>query len=165
MIEAVIFDLDGTLIHLPVDYEGLFKEFKKIMKTDDIHPLTEKISKQNQKNKEKIFKIWDKFELNAFEKTTIIEKGLSLYKEFSEKKKALVTLQGKALVNSVIKHFNFCFNFIITRENSLHRVEQLQIAQKKLKTPFKNILFVGNTMDDLISAEKVKCQFLMVKTE
>ena len=29
MIEAVIFDLDGTLVDIPINYERLFEEFKK----------------------------------------------------------------------------------------------------------------------------------------
>ena len=45
MIEAVIFDLDGTLIDLPIDYSKLFEEFSKIMKTTIAHPITRAISK------------------------------------------------------------------------------------------------------------------------
>lgn len=165
MIEAVIFDLDGTLIHLPINYERLFREFSKIMKTTDIHPLTQKISKLDGKTKNEIFEVWDKAELEVAADVTAKNEGITLYKKFLGKPKTLVTLQGKALAQKVLEHLDLSFNFVVTREHCLSRVEQLKIAAEKLGTPFQNILFVGNTDDDLLAAEKVGCQFMRVKDE
>ena len=53
MTEAVIFDLDGTLINLPIDYEKLFREFSEIAKIDDVHPITKIVSKLDEKTKKK----------------------------------------------------------------------------------------------------------------
>lgn len=162
MIKAVIFDLDGTLIHLPINYEGLFQQFSKIMKTTDIHPLAKKIPKLDEKTKKRIFEVWDKAELDVSANVTRKDEGIAIYKEFSEKPKALVTLQGKALAQNVVKRLDLSFNFVVTRENSLNRVEQLKIAAEKLRKAFPNILFVGNIDDDFLAAKKVGCQFLRV---
>jgi len=165
LIKAVIFDLEGTLIHLPIKYERLFREFSKIMKTTDIRPLAQKISKLDEKTKKEIFEVWDKAELEVSADATAKNEGITLYKKFLGKPKALVTLQGKALVQKVLERLDFSFSFVVTRERCLSRVEQLKIAAEKLGTPFQNILFVGNTDDDLLAAEKVGCQFLRVKDE
>lgn len=165
MIEAVIFDLDGTLIHLPVDYERLFQEFSKIMETTDIRPLAEKIPKLDGKTKKKIFEVWDKAELAVSANVAGKDEGIAIYKKFSEEPKALVTLQGKALVQNVLEGLNLSFNFIVTREHCLDRIEQLKIAAEKLGTPLQNILFVGNTDGDFLAAKNVGCRFLRVKDE
>jgi len=163
LIKAVIFDLDGTLIHLPIDYEKLFQEFGKIMETADVRPLAKTISKLDEKTKKKIFEAWDNTELAALADATVNDEGISLYKKFSEKPRALVTMQGKALVQIMLERLGLSFNFVITREYCLNRVEQLKIAAAKLRAQLQNILFIGNIDDDFLAAKKVGCQFLRVE--
>lgn len=163
MIKAVIFDLDGTLIQLPIDYPKMYAVFKKIMKTDQIRPLLETVVKLDQETKAQVFKAWDKAELAVAEKIPPNHEGMSLYQKYSDKPKALVTMQGKAIVDVVVDRCALHFDFIATREDSLSRAEQLAIAAEKLKTPLQNILFIGNTDGDAAAAEKVGCQFLRVK--
>ena len=163
MAKAVIFDLDGTLIRLPIDYGKLLKEFSEIMETNNVRPLTEKISKLNDKTRKNIFEVWDRFELAALKDVTVNEEGISLYKKFHKIPRALVTMQGKALVQIVTNRFELSFSVVITREDSLDRVVQLQIAVQKFKTQSKDVLFVGNTEEDNRAAKKIGCQFLRVK--
>jgi len=159
----VIFDLDGTLIHLPIDYDKLFREFSKIMKTDNVRPLTKTMCKLDGKTRKLVFKTWDRAEAEALTGMITNDDGISLYKKYSEKPNALVTMQGKALVKTVLKRLGLSFNFVMTRENSLDRAEQLKTAAEKLKTPLSNILFIGNTDEDRLTAKTVSCQFLRVE--
>lgn len=163
MIEAVIFDLDGTLIHLLIDYEELFREFKKIMQVDNIQPLVDAVSRLDKKTRGQVFRVWDNAELAAAAKMTVNEEGMKIYKKFSQKPKALVTMQGRTIVKNILAQLRLSFNVIVTREDSLNRTEQLKNAAEKLKTQFQSILFVGNTENDSLAAEKIGCQFLRIK--
>lgn len=163
MIEAVIFDLDGTLIKLPVDYEAMFAEFKKITKTQKIRPLLETVAKLDLETKKQVFKVWDKFELDASGKVTPNAKGMQLYREHSGKPRALVTMQGKAFVKTVLDRYGLCFGFVFTREDSFNRAEQLKCAVEKLKVSCQNVLFVGNTEGDAHAAKEAGCSFVRVK--
>ena len=164
MIEAVIFDLDGTLINLLIDYEKLFREFSKILKTKDIQPITKIISNLDEKTKKRIFQVWDEKENLAWKKGTIKKEGLAIYSKFDDKPKALVTMQGKSLVQEIMNSSGLMFDSVVTREDSLGRTEQLQIAAQKLGVPLgKKILFVGNTEGDATAAKKVACQFMRVE--
>lgn len=162
MIDAAVFDLDGTLVNLPIDYEELFQEFSRIMKKEDIHPVTETISRLDGETREKIFAVWSKAENAALKGMTINDEGMALYKRHLTKPKALVTMQGRELVLRILKSLDLSFDLIVTREDSLDRVNQLRTAAQSLKVRFQNLLFIGNTEGDLLAAEKVKCQFQRV---
>ncbi len=131
MISAVTFDLDGTLINLPIDYDKLFQEFRKVTKGKNARPLTKTIPKLDENAKKKIFEIWDKMESEAFKHLTINAEGMALYEKFKTEPKALVTMQGKLLVQKFLNRFSLSFDYIITREQSLDRIEQLKIAAEK----------------------------------
>jgi len=163
MIKVVIFDLDGTLVHLPINYEKLFTEFRKIIGTSNIHPLTQKISELDAKTRKKIFDVWNNFELKAVPNLRLNMEGMALYKKFSKKRRALVTMQGKPVVDIITGRLKLHFDAIITREETLNRSEQLKIAAQKLGVSLSNILFVGNTNEDSLAAEKVGCKFLEVR--
>jgi len=162
VIAAVVFDLDGTLVDLPVDWEGLFAEFKVIMHVDNVRPVAETVSKVYAETRKQIFEAWDKAELAVSKTCTTNEKGMKIYRENADKPKALVTLQGKKAVEIIAGEFKLSFDVILTREDSLSRSEQLLMAAENLKVPPKNILFVGNADTDATAAEKVGCQFLRV---
>jgi HAD superfamily hydrolase (TIGR01549 family) len=163
LIEAVIFDLDGTLIHLPIDYERLFQEFGKIMKTENVRPLTKTVARLDERTRKRLFKAWDRAETEALAGMTTNNEGIAVYKKFSEKPRALVTMQGKALVDTVLERLGLSFDLVITREDCLDRSKQLRTAAEKLGTPVQNILFIGNTDEDRLTAEILSCQFLRVR--
>ena len=160
---ATVFDLDGTLACLPINWEELFEELKGIMHVDVIRPLVDVVSRVDEKTRKEVFAAWDIAELAIFEKVTICGEGMKLYQESKGKPKALVTLQGKKVVKIIMERFGLSFDAVVTREDSLSRAEQLTIVSEKLKVPIKEILFVGNADSDEAAAKKVGCQFLRVK--
>jgi HAD superfamily hydrolase (TIGR01549 family) len=163
LIEAVVFDLDGTLVRLPIDYEKLFSEFRKIMRVEEVRPLVDTVSKLDPITRGRVFKVWDKAELSVSERITINEEGVRIYEEYAGKPKALVTLQGRQVVEIILERFSLAFDVVVTREDALKRDEQLRIASEKLKTQFQNLLFVGNTDGDSAAAKRAGCEFLTVK--
>jgi phosphoglycolate phosphatase-like HAD superfamily hydrolase len=162
VIAAVIFDLDGTLINLPIDYEKFEAEIKKISKKNNIKPITKTITNLDGDLKSKVFEVWTELEFKAWKKSSINQKGIDLYKKYLELPKALVTMQGQKLVGEISTNLKLSFKFVVTRETSLDRVQQLKIVKDKLDLDFQNILFVGNTDGDEKAAKTVKCQFVRV---
>jgi len=163
VIEAIVFDLDGTLVRFPIDYETLFEEFRRIMGVCEVHPVVEVVSRTDGKTRELVFNAWDRAELAVASNTVVNEEGMKTYIEFFEKPKALVTLQGKKVVEVVLKQFGLEFDTIVTREDTLFRTEQLKIAIAQLDVEAGNVLFVGDTEGDAAAAGKTGCKFLKVK--
>jgi len=162
VIKAVIFDLDGTLVHLPIDYRKLFREFKKVINIEKVRPITQTVAGLDRETREKVFAVWDAAELEAFPQMIVKEEGLKIYQRFSTKPKALVTMQGRRIVEKILKAANLSFNVTITREWSLDRVEQLREAVRRLYVTSEEVLFIGDTHNDEISARKIGCNFLRV---
>ncbi len=162
MIDAVVFDLDGTLFHVPIDYERLFEEFKKILQVENVRPLIYTISKTSEKNKKLVFVAWEKAERLAFEKISINKSGIAIYRMYKDKPKALVTLQGQVLVNAILRKYDLSFAAVITREDDLFRENQLTKAAERLNVEIQNLLFVGNTEGDAAASKKLNCQFQKV---
>jgi HAD superfamily hydrolase (TIGR01549 family) len=162
LTKAVIFDLDGTLINLPIDYDRLFQELGKIMKTKEVRPITTTVARLDEKTKKKAFEVWESIELDAFEKMTVNDEGMDLYRRFSDKPKALVTMQGITLTQNVFESLGLSFDSVITRADSLNRREQLELAAKKTGKTLRDTLFVGNTDEDAHAAEEAGCRFLKV---
>jgi HAD superfamily hydrolase (TIGR01549 family) len=163
MIKAVVFDLDGTLANIPIDYEKLFEKFRKIMNMDNVRPLADTVSKVNTQTRKQVFKAWDTEELAVSKKITFNEEGIGIYRKFANKPKALVTMQGKKVVKIILEKAELAFEFIVTREDTLSRVEQLEKATETLGAQHKDMLFVGNTNNDSIAAKKLGCQFLKIE--
>jgi len=163
VIEAVIFDLDGTLIHLPVNYERLIQEFEKVSQAESFHPLLEAVSKLDEVARGQVFKIWDLAELAASAGITVNQEGMKIYSFFATKPKALVTMQGNAVVNAILEKLGLTFEVILTREDSLDRAEQLKLATEKLDASFGDVLFVGNSENDALAARQVMCSFQKVR--
>jgi HAD superfamily hydrolase (TIGR01549 family) len=161
MIEAVVFDLDGTLVNIQIDYEKLYARIEE-QERIKIKGLTATLQKLGKEEREKAFEIWTKEEFEALPKMTVNEKGMKIYKTYSGKPCALVTMQGKETVKVILKKLGLKFRFIITREDSLDRVEQIRIAIKKLKVDAGKVLMIGDRESDSIAAQKVGCQFLRV---
>jgi phosphoglycolate phosphatase-like HAD superfamily hydrolase len=132
---ATVFDLDGTLFCLPINWENLFEEIKRILNVDVVRPITEILSKVDQQTKVQVFKVWEDAETSVYENATPCTEGMDQYIEAEGKPKALVTMQGKKIVDSLLTRFNLSFDVVLTRDDSLNRVEQLKMASQKLNIP------------------------------
>jgi len=162
LVEAVIFDLDGTLVNLPIGYDELFDQFKKIMKTENIQPITETVARLDRKTRMQVFKVWDVAEAKALPRIAPNSGGIAVYKAFLNAPRALVTMQGNAIATAILKRLSLSFDAIVTRDDSLSRTKQLKKAAQQLRTKPQNVLFVGNTEGDRAAANEFGCRFLKV---
>ena len=109
MIEAVVFDLDGTLVRLPIDYERCLRSLSESCMLTRCGPSWTPFRRRMRPTRALVFRAWDKAELAVSGKITVNEEGMKIYREFEDTPKALVTLQGKEVVDAIKDHFGLNF--------------------------------------------------------
>ncbi len=162
---AFIFDLDGTLVDLPINYQAMFGEFKQIMGIPEVRPILKTVAEiKDAQIRKRVYDTWERYEMAVLHQTIFHEEGIRIYRAHIDKPKALVTMQSKKTTKAILDKFKMNdFKAVITREDSFNRAEQLKMAAAKLDVPLKNILFVGNMDNDAEAAKIAGCQFKLVK--
>lgn len=161
-VRLVIFDLDGTLIYLPINYEKLRNEICEILRIKCADSILEAVSNLDEKTRAKIFNIWSRLELESLPNIVEVPEGIKLYKSFQHIPKCLVTLQGREVVKRILKKTGLQFDYIVTRENSLSRSEQIKIIIEKFKAKSSEVLVIGDRESDRKAAEENGCKFMFV---
>lgn len=163
-VKGVIFDLDGTLVRLKIDYDRLKRRLHEETGLSEQVHLTEMMELFSDEKRDRLMAIWTSEELEAISSMTNNDKGMQLYETFSDRPRALVTLHSKRTVERVKEKTGLTFNFTISREDSLNRYHQIVIALNRLGIPPRNTLVIGDRLTDAIAARKAGCFFHSVKS-
>jgi phosphoglycolate phosphatase-like HAD superfamily hydrolase len=159
---AYVFDFDGTLFALPVDWNALRRDLAPVVGArlegvSIFQAIKEAISLRKEL-KDKLFAVADAREIPAAEKAVPIDGAVESIRRLSTRSRlALVTMQGTAACNRVLSRYSIknCFAAVLTREDSLERSEQVLAALAILGVPAGSALFVGDKLNDVIAGRKV----------
>lgn len=173
MIKGIIFDLDGTLVRLPIKYDLIQNNLKKIFNTqEEFKPLIASIVSHARGNSTKIDEAFASIceeESRAANDLEIIENAFDVLEFFKSKKLklGLVTMQCREAVDKVISKFDqlSIFSSIISRDESYDRKEQIEKTLEKISLLPDEVIIVGDRIHDVVSAKKVGCRAILVNRE
>ena len=173
MTKCIIFDLDGTLIRLPIRYEILQKNLQNFFHTEDnLSPLIPSIinqAKNNQNIIDDAFKIVCDEELIATESLEEIEGLHDVIKYVTSKNYtiSLVTMQCKRSLDIILKKLNLEENFssILTRDDYPDRFLQIQKTCESLNLIPSNVTMIGDRIHDINSANQANCKSILVNRD
>ena len=170
MIELVIFDLDGTLIKLPVRYDFLRNELRDNFNIQGelfLIPMILDKTKENEEVKRNAFELICKEECNAIDGLEIHEGAIEVIKEIHSRNKkiALVTLQCERAANKILESIGIknLFVNIFTRDDYTDRSEQIINTMKKFNINADKTLMIGDRINDFESAERVGCKSIIIR--
>ena len=170
--ENFIFDLDGTLFAIPVDWVAVRNELAALIKEPiEGTPLFQRVNQVISVRpalKESMFSIIESHELKAADSVKPMPGAVELvYSLFEVSRLALVTLQGKRVCAEILRKHKLLdlFETVVTREDSADRSAQLEAALNRLGVRPKDVLFVGDRLNDVVSAKKVGVPVALVGRE
>ena len=165
MIKGIIFDLDGTLVRLPIKYDKIFTKLQNLFDTqDEFKPLIQTIIKKaNNDSKiiEKAFNIICEEEVIAANNFKVIESSIDILNYFKNKNYSLclVTMQCMKAAKIVLDKMQISelFSSIITRDISSERSIQIKKSVDVLSFFPDEVMVVGDRIHDVVSAKQVGC--------
>ncbi len=158
---AYVFDLDGTLFTIPVDWAEVREEVARLAGGPfDAVPLfmkVEQLVSVHPSMKETLFALLDRHELAAVGGAKPTEGAVALLQRLEKGSRlGLVTMQGLAACDRLLGryHVGELFDVIVTREDSLDRGEQVRLALKTLGARPEETLFTGDRLNDVAGGRK-----------
>ena len=170
MSKCIIFDLDGTLVNLPIRYELIQKKLKELFNTEsEFTPLLPSIIEHadcNQNLIDTAFELLCDEELIASECLEQIEGSQELIDDILSKNYtiSLVTMQCKKVAEIILEKINFSekFSSVITRDDSTDRSIQIKKTYESLNFMSSDVIMIGDRIHDIDSAKKAGCSSILV---
>ena len=169
MIKGIIFDLDGTLVRLPIRYNIIFEKLEILFDTkDEFKPLIPTILTKANND---VNLIQQAFNLICDEETIaannfeVIDNAIEILDYFKNENISLglVTMQCKKAAKLVLDSMNISnhFSSIITRDDSHERTTQIKKSVKFLSLSPQEIVVIGDRIHDINSAKQVGCSAIL----
>ena len=170
MYEALISDLDGTIANLDIDWEALRRRVRALLNTD--HPLKPlgasipEAARGDPRMIEEAFKIVERAELEAAMNAVHDEATVQVFSRLKRwnVKIAVVTMQAMRSAETALLRIGVrgYVDVLITRDHSLSRREQLELALKRLGVDRGRAVFVGDTVYDLKAGREAGLYTLII---
>jgi len=165
-----VFDMDGTLISLPVDWDKVRTELQRLTGTSlKFNPFF--LDLQTIVAKEPLLlgpmmRTIDEYEARAVPGAKLEEGAMDALSRLSERAKlSLVTMQGRAVCDTILERLGIggFFASRFAREDSMDRTAQLRMALESLGAEAGEAFFVGDRINDLNAARAAGVRFVMIR--
>ena len=165
MIKGIIFDLDGTLVRLPIKYDKIFTKLQDLFNTqDEFKPLIQTIIKKANNDSKIIKKAFDiicEEEVIAANNFEAVDGSIDTLNYFKNKNYSLclVTMQCMKAAKIVLDKMQVSklFSSVITRDISSDRSIQIKKSVDCLYFFPDEVMVVGDRIHDVVSAKQVGC--------
>ncbi len=183
-IEAVIFDLDGTLANFNLEFKAMRSEvrtflmrkgvpasvldvnesiFEMLKKTEIFLKNSSKSNRSFEETRKQVLSIAEKYEMEAATTTNLQTGAVETLKNLQKMnlKMGLCTTSSETASNYILQRFKIdgFFKVIVPRNKVKYvkpHTDQFELALKTLGTHAKSALIVGDSVVDMQSAKELK---------
>jgi phosphoglycolate phosphatase-like HAD superfamily hydrolase len=170
MARYCVFDMDGTLISLPVEWEKVRSDLKRLTGTSlEFNPFfldVQTVIAKDPALLAPMIKTIDDYEARAAPEARLEDGALEGLSALSRRAElSLVTMQGRACCAKILERLGIgrFFASSFAREDSMDRTAQLRMALKSLGAREADAFFVGDRINDLNAARAVGVRFVMIR--
>jgi HAD superfamily hydrolase (TIGR01549 family) len=153
-IETIIFDIDGTLVLLPINWDRIASEIRRVSNGNAKSFLGFLAKYHNSEKFWYIHRILEEEEIKAVNNMMILDDLSDIKSLCNVKKIGFVTMQSRRAAEEIVKRLELdkCLDILVTREYAATRAMQLSIVINRLGTEPRNTLFIGDKIADAIAS-------------
>jgi len=172
-LDGIIFDLEGTLVTLPIDYSKLYADIKADLEKagydciiDNFLNVIDLAEHPDIQIRNIALWNWHKAELEALPIMEPNNMGLMLFRRYEPSIDiAIVTLQSYHIAYKMLSQYAIRPRYLYTRNVSLHRKEQLDLILKDTGWDKQQVMFYGDLIKDQKAAIDVGIRFKLIKSK
>ena len=162
-VKGIIFDLDGTLVRLPVDWRRVLNTIEEMLGTKVKSLIGLYAEIWGTKTYEAVSRKVEEFEIASLNKMEILDDSPKLLKSLSTKYFiGLVTFQSRKVARKIIERIGVEEIKIATRDDSPTRADQISLIISSTSLNPRDFLVVGDRLNDVYSALRVGCNAVLV---
>jgi phosphoglycolate phosphatase-like HAD superfamily hydrolase len=165
-----VFDMDGTLISLPVEWDKVRAQLQRLTGTSlQFNPFfldLQTIVAKDPLLLGPMLRTIDEYEVRAVPGARLEDGALDVLLGLSSSAKlSLVTMQGKTACDSILERLGIgrFLESRFTREDSMDRTAQVRMALESIGARDAEALFVGDRINDLKAARAAGVRFVMIR--
>jgi phosphoglycolate phosphatase-like HAD superfamily hydrolase len=169
-VRYCVFDMDGTLISLPVEWDKVRAELQRLTSTSlRFNPFfldLQTIVAKDPLLLGPMLRTIDEYEARAVSGARLEDGAMHVLSGLSSKAKlSLVTMQGRTACDGILERLDIgrFFASRFTREDSMDRTAQLRMALRSIEAREAESLFVGDRINDLKAAGAAGVRFVMIR--
>ena len=162
-VQGIIFDLDGTLVELPVNWREVISSVENMLgiKVRSLLELYPKI--WGTEKYELVSRMVERFEMASLDRFRFLDDSLQLLRDLSSKYQlGLITFQGINVAKRITEMIGINGLLMATRDDAPTRIEQISRIVSATRYEFEDFLVVGDLLNDVYSALKVGCHAVLV---
>jgi HAD superfamily hydrolase (TIGR01549 family) len=160
-IRCVIFDMDGTIVDVPYDWDQIKRELDTQGK-----PILNYLEGLKEPERSEKMNILIRHESEATQKA-VLKKGMAGFIRFIKEKGMLVSLvtnNSRKNVSYLLKKFNLEFDLVISRESGLWKpsAEPLLEVFDRLSLRKEECCVIGDSRFDIIAAREAGVEKIFI---
>ncbi len=161
----LVFDLDGTLVSLPIDWKPVEEAIQRISGGATRFFLGFLANFYGSKEFWEIHQMVEELEMKAIDKLAVLDNAIEVVKRASTYfTVAIATMQSRRACISVLERLGLTsvVRTVITREDAGTRIDQLRKLLTRVGTAPEEAIFVGDKVLDAIAALMVGIKPILV---
>ncbi|RLF22494.1 MAG: hypothetical protein DRJ68_01385 [Thermoprotei archaeon] len=168
MLRALISDLDGTLVHIPVDWSRVKAELSSIVgfEVQSIFNLLREARSRSEELYLQLSRAIERLEVEAIPHIEVAEGARELLEHLKARgvRVGIVTLQSLRALERVlaVSGLRPYVDAWVTREEELDRAEQVKKALKKLGVDRGLVVFMGDRETDLEAGLRLRIPTIII---